>query len=66
MEYLPQQSTEPIPEHYQEGRRHELEDIPELEQEDWEEGQFVDTNLIDHHNTTNKSDRLRQEYSAQF
>ena len=34
----------------------QLEDIPELEddEENWEEGQFVDADLIDHHNTTEK------------
>ena len=32
----------------------QLEDIPELEtdEENWEEGQFEDADLIDHHNTT--------------
>ena len=38
--------------------RPQLEDIPELEddKENWEEGQFVDTDFIDHHNTTEESD----------
>ena len=33
-----------------------LEDIPELEtdEENWEESQFMDADLIDHHNTTEK------------
>ena len=46
----------------------QLEDIPELEtdKENWEEGQFVDEDLIDHHNTTEESDRIRHEYSAHF
>ena len=46
----------------------QLEDIPELEtdEENWEEGQFVDTDLIDHHNTTEESDRICHEYSAHF
>ena len=46
----------------------QLEDIPELEdnEENWEEGQFADADLIDHHNTTEESDRIRREYSAHF
>ena len=46
----------------------QLEDIPELEtdKENWEEGQFVDADLIDHHNTTEESDRIHCEYSAHF
>ena len=46
----------------------ELEDIPELEddEENWEEGQFVDANLLDHHNTTEESDRMHRECSAHF
>ena len=45
----------------------QLEDIPELEtdEENWE-GQFVDADLIDHHNTTEESDRIHCEYSAHF
>ena len=45
-----------------------MEDIPELEddEENWEEGQFVDADLIDHHNTTEESDRIHCEYSAHF
>ena len=48
--------------------RPQLEDIPELEdnEENWEEGQFVDTDLIDHDNTTEESDRICHEYSAHF
>ena len=48
--------------------RPQLEDIPELEddKENWEEGQFVDADFIDHHNTTEESDRIRREYSAHF
>ena len=36
--------------------RPQLEDIPELEddEENWEEGQFVDADFIDHHNTRGK------------
>ena len=46
----------------------QLEEIPELEtdKENWEEGQFADVDLIDHHSTTEESDRLHNEYSAQF
>ena len=46
----------------------QLEDIPELEteEENREEGQFADTDLIDHHNTTEESDRTHHEYSAHF
>ena len=44
----------------------QLEDIPELEtdEENWEKGQFEDTDLIDHHNTTEESDRIHHKYSA--
>ena len=40
--------------------RPQLEDIPELEdnEENWEEGKFVDVDLTDHHNTTEESDRI--------
>ena len=46
----------------------QLEDIPELEtdEENWEEGQFTDADLIDHHNITEESDRICCEYSAHF
>ena len=46
----------------------QLEDIPELEddKENLEEGQFADADLIDHHNTTEESDRIHHEYSAHF
>ena len=45
-----------------------MEDIPELEddKENWEEGQFADADFIDHHNTTEESDRICHEYSAHF
>ena len=48
--------------------RPQLGDIPELEddEENWEEGQFADADLIDHHNTTEESDRICHEYSAHF
>ena len=46
----------------------QLEDIPELEtdEENWDKGQFDDAELIDHHNTTEESDRICHEYSAYF
>ena len=46
----------------------QLEDIPELEddKENWEKGQFVDADFIDHHNTTEESDRIYCKYSAHF
>ena len=46
----------------------QLEDIPELEtdEENWEEGQYVDADLIDHHNTTEESDRIHRKCSAHF
>ena len=46
----------------------QLDDIPELEddEENWEEGQFVDADLLDHHNTTEESDRIHHKYSAHF
>ena len=46
----------------------QMEDIPELEddEENWEEGQFVDADFIDHHNTTEESGRIHHEYSAYF
>ena len=45
-----------------------MEDIPELEddEENWKEGQFADADFIDHHNTTEESDRIRHKYSAHF
>ena len=48
--------------------RPQLDEIPELEndEENWEEGQFVDTDLLDHHNTTEESDRIHRKYSAHF
>ena len=35
-------------------------------QENWEEGKFVDVDLIDHHNTTEESDRIHHKHSAHF
>ena len=41
----------------------QLEDIPELEddEENMEEGQFADADLLDHHNTTEESDRIHHK-----
>ena len=50
------QDTEQYREHYQNNHRSQLEDIPELEDEDWEDGKFTGVDLIDHHNTTTESD----------
>ena len=38
----------------------------EDDEEDWEEGQFMDADFIDHHNTTEESDKIHREYSAHF
>ena len=67
-EHSVHQDTEQSREGYQHNHRPQLEDIPELEdeEENWEEGQFVDVDLIDHHNTTTESDRIHWEYSAHF
>ena len=45
-----------------------MEDISELEtdEKNWEEGQFMDADLIDHHKTTEESDRIHRDYSAHF
>ena len=50
----PEQPREEYPNHY----RPQLEDISELEdnKENWEEGQLMDADFIDHHNTTEESD----------
>ena len=62
------QDAEQSREQYQNNHRSQLEDIPELEDEDedWEDGQFMDVDLIDHHNTTTESDQIHQEYSTHF
>ena len=57
--HLPQEGTEPISEHYQEDTTHKSEDIPELEDKDWKDGQFADVDLIDRHNTIHKSTQTR-------
>ena len=46
----------------------QLEDIPELEidEENWDEGQFYDTELLYNYNSTEESNRIHREYSAYF
>ena len=46
----------------------QLDDIPELEtdEENWDEGQFDDTELLYNHNSTEESNRIHCEYSAHF
>ena len=65
-EYSPHQDTEQFREPHEDRQRSQLEGIPELEDEDWEDRQFTDADLIDHHNTKTESNRIWQEYSAQF
>ena len=65
-EYSLHQDAEQSREQYQNNQRSQLKDISELEDEDWEDGQFADTDLIDHHKTMTESDRIHQEYSAHF
>ena len=55
-EYSLHQDAEQSREQYQNSQRSQLDDIPELEDEDWEDGQFTDADLIDHHNTMTESD----------
>ena len=65
-EHLLHQDAEQSREQYQNNHRSQLEDMPELEDKDWEDGQFMDADLIDHHNTTAESDQICWEYSAHF
>ena len=57
-EYLPHQDAEPFLEKHQDRQRSQLEDIPELEDKDWEDGQFADADLIDHHNTKKENNLI--------
>ena len=57
-EYSLHQDAEQSREQYQNSQRSQLEDIPELEDEDWEDRQFTDADLIDHHNTMTESDQI--------
>ena len=65
-EYPLHHGIEQSRERYQNNQRSQLKDILELEEEDWEDRQFTDADLIDHHNTTTESDRIHWEYSAHF
>ena len=62
------QDTEHPTEEYPNNYRPQLEDIPELEddEENWEEGQFANVDFIDHHNNTEESDQIHHEYSVHF
>ena len=66
VEYSPHQDAEQFREQHKNRQRSQLENIPELEDKDWEDGQFTDADLIDHHNTKTESNQIRWEYSAQF
>ena len=65
-EYSLHQDAEQSREQHKNSQRSQLEDIPELEDKDWEDGQFTGTDLIDHHNTKSESNRIQWEYSAHF
>ena len=67
-EHSTYQDTEQPREEYPNYYRPELEDIPELEDDEknWEEGQFGDADFIDHHNTIEESDQIHHKYSAHF
>ena len=54
-EYLPHQDAEPFLEQHQNRQRSQLEDIPEMQDENWEDRQLADADLIDHHNTKKES-----------
>ena len=54
-EYSPHQDTEQFRAQHEDRQRSQSEDIPELEDKDWEDGQFTDADLIDHHNTKTES-----------
>ena len=57
-EYSLHQDAEQFREQHQDRQRSQLEDIPELEDEEWEDGQFADADLIDHHNTKTESNQI--------
>ena len=57
-EFSPHQDAEPFWEQHQDRQRSHLEDIPKLEDEDWEDRQFTDADLIDHHNTNKESNQI--------
>ena len=45
LEFSPHQDAEPFWEQHQDRQRSQLEDIPKLEDEDWEDGQYTDADL---------------------
>ena len=57
-EYSLHQDAEQFREKHKNSQRPQSEDIPELDDEDWEDGQFADADLIDHHNTMTESDQI--------
>ena len=57
-EYSPHQDAEHFWEQHQDRQGSQLEDIPDLEDEDWEDGEFIDAGLIDHHNTKKESNQI--------
>ena len=57
-EYSPHQDAEQFREQHKNNQRPQLEDIPELKDEDWEDGQFMDPDLTDRHNTTTESNQI--------
>ena len=57
-EYSLYQDTEQFREQHKNSQRSQLEDIPELEDEDQEDGQFTDADLIDHQNTMTESNQI--------
>ena len=65
-EYSLHQDAQQSREQYQNSQRSQLEDILELEDEDWEDRQFMNADLIDHHNTMTESDQICRKYSTHF
>ena len=57
-EYSLHQDAEQFRKQHQDRQRFQLEDIPELEDEDWEDGQFADADLIDHRHTKTESNQI--------
>ena len=57
-EYPLHQKAESFFEQHQDKQRPQLEDISELEDEDWEDGQFANADLIDHHKTKKESNGI--------
>ena len=57
-EYSPHQDAEQFREQHKNSQRYQLEHIPELEDDDWEDRQFMDADLIDHHNEYDGSIQL--------